>query len=101
MENREVEPAPDEPVDAAPAAASDARLPACNAYIAATTRYMSCPSVDAQTRSALQQGIDAMKQAWTQLESITDPTVLKSVDDACRQALDAIRQTALKQSCPI
>jgi hypothetical protein len=101
LHNAEAAPVEEAPPDAGVDPSAPIGVPSCDGYVNTVQRYAACPKVDPQTRASLQQGIDAMKQAWSQMATITDPAVLKQVDDACKQAIDTLRQSAVSLGCPI
>jgi hypothetical protein len=67
--------------------------PECTQYVAVLEKWAACPKLPVETRGALRQAIDAVKQSWSQLGSGAQPA---AVGDACRQGIQAIDQ-AMKQ----
>jgi hypothetical protein len=75
-------------------------LPACDQYIAVTEAFAACDKVPVETRDAVRQGLDAMKQAWTDLSQLP-PETKEQTNQACLQAVDALRQGATSMGCTI
>jgi hypothetical protein len=77
--------------------ASSGLPPSCNEYVRLLERYARCAKLPPDTQKALRQSIEQMKQQWSNLGSGSQP---KAVDDACRQGLDAMRQAMTQMGCP-
>jgi len=72
----------------------------CDAYLAASERYMVCDKIPQAARDAVKQGNDAMKAAWGDSSSYPEE-VKQAVRDACKQAVDALKQGANAMGCSI
>jgi hypothetical protein len=70
--------------------------PECTRYIAVLEKWAACPALPQQTKDALRQAVDAMKQSWSQLGSGAMP---QAVGDACRQGIQAIEQGMKQFGC--
>ena len=94
-------PAPTEGGGEAPApAAGGTGLANCDAYIAATEKYMACDKVPQSARDAAKQGIEAMKSGWGDMSAVDDATK-KQIDDGCAQGADALKQAASAMGCEL
>ena len=92
------------PVTPPPIAPPPGALPttieaACAGYLARMDRFMACDKVPKESRDAARQGIDAMKQAWTQAGQMP-PEAQTAMADACKQAEDALAQAMTATGCP-
>jgi hypothetical protein len=73
-------------------------VPACDEYVRYIEWYMSCDKIPQAARDGMQQGIDAMKQAWGDVHSMPDEA-RDQMADSCRAAVDALRQAADAMGC--
>jgi hypothetical protein len=77
-------------------------VPACDEYLNAFDRYMSCDKIPQQAKDASRQGIAEMKRGWAMLRDPNVPAeARKAASDACREAVDALRQSAAAMGCPL
>lgn len=75
------------------------KLPAsCAAYEANMKRLQQCDKMPQAAKDAMQQGLDAFKSGWKDINTYPAEAI-KAVDDACKQANDAVAQTALAVGC--
>src|SRR5262249_22044303 len=77
-------------------------VPECDGYLAAFDEYMSCDKIPQQAKDASCQGVAEMRQGWATLKDPSIPAeARKSAGDACRQATDALAQSAEAMGCPL
>ncbi|MCE9574507.1 MAG: hypothetical protein K8W52_15270, partial [Deltaproteobacteria bacterium] len=74
--------------------------PACDAYLAGLERYLACDKVPEQARAAMRDSIDQLRQTWRGLSDASMPEeARRAASDACKQASDAIGQSASAMGC--
>lgn len=83
-------------VDAAVAVPGDLP-PACASYQEMMERMAVCDGLPQASRDALKQGLDAMRQGWSNLAQMPE-AARSAMNDACKQASSAIEQVG-KASC--
>ena len=75
-------------------------IAACDDYIAEIELYGRCERLPQQTRDAMNQAVLQVKAAWKDLPRQA-PSAAVPTAEACRQALDAIRQAAESMDCGV
>lgn len=75
-------------------------IPWCDEYIRMVERYMRCDKIPQQARDGVKQGIDAMKQSWGDFTNLPEEAK-RATDDACKQAVDALKQGATAMGCTL
>jgi hypothetical protein len=79
---------------------------ACDEYIGVLTQ-METACVDKMPRDAIdamKQGRDAMLQSmpdWSSMDEATRTSTQQTMNDACAQARDALRQASASLGCPV
>jgi hypothetical protein len=73
-------------------------VPACGTMIAAYSHLAECPKVPQETRDAMVQAVQSMKDSWGDPSKMDDAT-RKATNDACTQALDGVRQAMTSMGC--
>jgi len=93
---------PAEPAEPAPAAGGAAAtgLAECDTYVAAMEKYLACDKVPQAARDGAKQGLDAMKGSWGDAANMPEEAK-KATNDACKQAVDALKQGASAMGCEI
>jgi len=77
-------------------------VPECDAYLQAFDRYMQCDKVPQQARDASEDSIAQMRQAWAMLrDPKVPPEAKKAAADACKEAHEALKQSASAMGCPL
>lgn len=75
---------------------------ACDVYLQVLDRYAACDKVPEQARRSLREMTDRQREAW---KSISDPAMPAPARDAavagCKQATDAVAQSASALGCAI
>jgi hypothetical protein len=90
------------PTAAAGAADHPAAVSVCDEYIHLLERFTDCDKLAADARKAQQQTLDATKRNWSALRDSDATTEARAANlDACKTALDALRQTAAAIACPL
>lgn len=84
----------------APVSTSITGLPNCDVYIRSMESYMRCDKVPASAREAAKAGLDAMKSGWRDMGDMPEDA-RKAANDACGQAVDALRQGAQAMGCTL
>jgi hypothetical protein len=90
------------PVDAGVDAPPPGRtgLVACDEYIRMMEAYARCDQLPQQSRDAITQAMEEMKDGWANMGMANMPDdARKSANDACRQAADAVVQGAEAMGC--
>jgi hypothetical protein len=80
------------------AVADSTGLPNCDALIAAYGDLAKCDKMPKESRDAMAQGLESMKQGWGDLSAADDATK-KAMDDGCKQGVDALKQTMSASGC--
>jgi hypothetical protein len=80
--------------------ASITGLPGCDAYVDAMQSYMRCDKVPQSARDAANQGLAAMMSGWHEMKNMP-PEAQKAAEDACLQAVDALKQGAEAMGCTL
>lgn len=75
-------------------------LAECDAYVAAMEKYLACDKVPQEARDGAKQGLDAMKGSWGDTAGMPEEAK-KAANDACKQAVDALKQGASAMGCEI
>ena len=88
------------PPAVAEAPAESAGLPACDAYVAATAKFMACEHAPQSARDAAEQSLSSMKASWASIGQLPDGAK-KAVADACTMGLEALKQGAQAMGCPL
>ncbi len=77
-------------------------VPACDAYVGGVQRYAQCKNVPVEAKQALQQAITQMVEGWKMMREPGMPAeARKAAGDACKQALEALKQAATSVGCAI
>ena len=86
----------------APAAggAASTGMAECDEYVAAMEKYLACDKIPQETRDAAKQGVDAMKGSWANASALPDDAK-KQMADACKTAVDALKQGATALGCTL
>jgi hypothetical protein len=82
------------------AIASTTGIPACDAYVRSIEAYIRCDKIPPEARNAAAQGMEAMRSAWGGSSQLPDDA-RKAMNDACTQAVDALRQGAQAMGCTL
>jgi hypothetical protein len=82
------------------ATASITGLPNCDVYIRSMESYMRCDKVPQSARDAAKAGLDAMNAGWRDMGDMPEDA-RKAANDACGQAVDALRQGAQAMGCTL
>ncbi|MCB9559206.1 MAG: hypothetical protein H6708_02215 [Kofleriaceae bacterium] len=75
-------------------------LAGCDEYVALMETYLRCDKVPQAARDAARQGLDAMESAWGDMSGVPDD-VQRQANDACLQAVDAMKQGMAATGCPL
>jgi hypothetical protein len=75
-------------------------LPDCDGYIKAVEAYVRCDKVAQSARESVKTGLDSMRETWGSLANVPEG-VRTQTNDACKQAVDSLRQGAAAIGCPI
>lgn len=75
-------------------------IPACDEYIALMERYVRCDQVPHSMRDSTRDSIRDMAAAWKSMAGM-DAETRRMAGDACREAVDSIRQAADSLGCRI
>jgi len=75
-------------------------IEACDAYVAAVTKYVECDKVPDAARDATKKGLDQMQAAWADMDKMPDEAK-KAAGDGCKQAVDALKKGAEAIGCEI
>jgi hypothetical protein len=97
VEDKKAEPA-DTKGDEAAAGTASTGMPDCDALIAAYADLAKCDKMPKESRDAMAQGLDAMKQGWGDTAKMDDATK-KMMGDSCKQGLDGLKQTMSATGC--
>lgn len=77
-------------------------IAACDEYLVVFDAYVACDGVPPQVVEASRAGIDAMKQAWANLQGADVPQEARQMaSDACRQGTDALKESAAALGCAL
>ena len=68
-------------------------VPECDAYLRAVDRYLQCDKIPQEARDAMKDSIEQQREAFRAAGS--------AAADGCREASDAIKQTADAVGCPL
>ena len=97
-EEAKPEPPKEDPKPAEGGAATG--LAECDAYVAAMEKYLACDKVPQAARDGAKQGLDAMKGSWGDTAGMPEESKT-AANDACKQAVDALKQGATAMGCTI
>jgi hypothetical protein len=78
--------------------ASSTGLADCDALIGAYQQLAQCQALPQDTRDAMGQAIEAMRQGWGDISKMDDATK-RAMNDGCKQGADAIRQSISATGC--
>jgi hypothetical protein len=70
----------------------------CDEYLKAVEKYAACDKLPAQAKEATLKAADTMKQGWT---ANMPEEAKKAAADGCKQATDALKQSASAMQCTI
>ncbi len=77
-------------------------VPECDEYLKTFDRYIACDKIPQAAIDANKEGIAQMKQGWAMLRDPNVPVeAKKAAGDACRQAVDALKQSAAAMGCSL
>jgi len=77
-------------------------VPACDAYVRAVERFVTCDKVPQEARDAQLQAYQAMKGAWATLrEPGVPPEALMAAADGCRTFVEALTEAAKAAGCSL
>ena len=76
---------------AADRAARTATLTECDKYKQRIELLMACDKLPQQSRDALEQGFEAMNQAWANMKDMPEEAQ-KAMQDGCKAGTDALEQ---------
>jgi hypothetical protein len=83
-------------------AAGDTGVAECDAYLHLIDTYVACDKIPQQAKDAVRQSTQQMKQGWAMLRDPNVPVEAKrAAADACRQAIDAVKQSASAMGCAL
>jgi hypothetical protein len=75
---------------------------ACDAYVAGMQRFMMCKNLPIETKQAMQQTTAQMIESFKMMRDPGLPAEARQVAaDACKQGLEAVRQSAAAMGCQI
>jgi hypothetical protein len=99
------------PVDAGPTAyrdpwapdagaAGSTGMPSCDQYLAAMEAYAACAQFPPSSRDSVRDSIESLRKGWADYAN-QPASARQAADDACRQAVDSVRQSAVAMGCAI
>lgn len=71
----------------------------CEQYVMAIEKFAVCPALPEESRKAMLQATRQMEEGFAQMQN--NPEALAAANDACKQAVDAIRQAGQSMNCPL
>lgn len=80
------------------AAAPKTGVPECDEYVVLVQWYMTCDKIPQAARDGMDQGLDAMRQAWSDAANMSD-SMREAMGEGCRSAVDALGQAAMAMGC--
>lgn len=90
----------DQAKPAAGGAAASTGIPACDKYLAAFQKYMSCSKIPAATKTQTKKSIAMMKKSWASLKGANVPAASKkAAAKGCTQGTAALQKSAKALGC--
>ncbi len=74
-------------------------IPDCDTFLAVAAAYATCPKVPATSRQAIQRTVSSAQPGWA--TALTNPRTKQAAATGCKQAVQALRQSAKRYGCTI